>query len=44
MIRKLTENDRSNVLNYLYQDSSYNIFIIGDIEAFGFNKEWQALI
>jgi|LGVF01.2.fsa_nt_gb predicted GNAT family acetyltransferase len=43
MIRKLTETDRTNVLNYLYQDSSYNIFIIGDIEAFGFDKKWQTL-
>ena len=43
MIRKLTEKDRTKVLNYLYQDSSFNIFIIGDIEAFGFDKKWQTL-
>lgn len=43
MIRQLTENDRTDLLEYLYQESSYNIFLIGDVEAFGFDKEWQTL-
>ncbi len=43
MIRKLTEKDRSSVLKYLYNESAYNIFIIGDIETFGFDKEWQII-
>lgn len=43
MIRKLREEDRNQILNYLYQDSSFNIFIIGDIEAFGFDKDWQTV-
>jgi predicted GNAT family acetyltransferase len=41
MIRVLHEQDRSKVLNYLYQESTYNIFPIGDIETFGFDKDFQ---
>lgn len=42
MIRKLVETDRLEVLEYLYLSPSLNIFIIGDIEAFGFkdNEMW----
>jgi predicted GNAT family acetyltransferase len=43
MIRKLNELDRSKVLDYLYKDASLNIFIIGDIEAFGFEQEFQSI-
>ena len=43
MIRKLTNEDRKEVLTYLYQDPSLNIFIIGDIEAFGFNQDFQSI-
>ena len=42
MIRKLQESDRDNVLKYLYVSPSLNIFIIGDIEAFGFDKDFQS--
>lgn len=41
MIRLCTENDRTNVLNYLYRNPSYNIFPIGDIEHFGFDSDFQ---
>ena len=41
MIRKLTETDRLEVLKYLYQSPSLNIFIIGDIETFGFESDFQ---
>ncbi|RDY26769.1 GNAT family N-acetyltransferase [Romboutsia weinsteinii] len=41
MIRKLNENDRLKVLNYLSRNSSINLFIIGDIENFGFNDMRQ---
>jgi len=41
MIRKLQEKDRKKVLEYLYKEKSYNIFIIGDIETFGFDVEFQ---
>lgn len=41
MIRKLKESDRLEVLAYLNQEPSYNIFPIGDIETFGFDKDFQ---
>jgi hypothetical protein len=43
MIRKLTESDRQSVLDYLYQEQAFNIFPIGDIEAFGFDKDFQRI-
>lgn len=43
MIRKLTENDRTKVLEYLYTESDFNIFPIGDIESFGFNEPFQTV-
>lgn len=43
MIRLLQEQDRASVLNFLYQESSYNIFIIGDIEAYGFSEPFQRI-
>lgn len=41
MIRKLTEQDRTEVLEYLYQEPSLNIFLIGDIENYGFDVDFQ---
>lgn len=41
MINKLTEIHRFKVLEYLYHESAYNIFIIGDIETFGMETEFQ---
>ena len=43
MIRKLEETDRINVLKYLYKSPSLNIFIIGDIETFGFKQSFQTI-
>ncbi len=43
MIRKLTEQDRAELLEYLYVEGSLNIFIIGDVEAFGFDKKFQTI-
>lgn len=43
MIRKLTDNDSEKVLAYLMDEPSFNLFIIGDIEAFGFNSSFQEL-
>ncbi len=43
MIRKLTESDRDSLLEYLYVEGSLNIFIIGDVEAFGFGRDFQSL-
>lgn len=43
MIRLLQSDDQEKVLSYLYQDSTFNIFIIGDIEAFGMQTSFQRL-
>lgn len=43
MIRKLKETDRKSVLEYLYNDPNYNIFIIGDIENYGFDNPIQVI-
>ncbi|MBI9009060.1 MAG: GNAT family N-acetyltransferase [Tenericutes bacterium] len=43
MIRLLKEEDRTSVLEYLYQDVNYNIFPIGDIEVFGFDTDFQRI-
>ncbi len=41
MFKKLTSKDETQVLDYLYQDPSINIFAIGDIENFGFDVDFQ---
>jgi len=41
MIRQLKEADREEVLTYLYQEPEFNIFLIGDIEHYGFNQDFQ---
>ena len=43
MIRKCHHNDRDLVLSYLRQEAAYNIFIIGDIEAFGMDSDFQRI-
>ncbi|WP_134703434.1 GNAT family N-acetyltransferase [Ammoniphilus sp. YIM 78166] len=43
MIRKLFEQDREPLLSYLGEEASFNLFIIGDIENFGFEQEFQEL-
>ncbi len=43
MIRKLSEQDRAKVLEYLSEEPSINLFIIGDIENFGFDESFQEL-
>jgi uncharacterized protein len=41
MIRKLAERDRAITLNFLAQEPAINLFMIGDLEAFGFDTEFQ---
>ncbi|WP_400247843.1 GNAT family N-acetyltransferase [Niallia sp. JL1B1071] len=43
MIRELTVKDHSIVMEFLLQDPSINLFIIGDIEAFGYHATFQKL-
>lgn len=41
MIQKLTKEHEQEVLKYLYQEPAINIFLIGDIENFGFDVDFQ---
>lgn len=41
MIRKLNENDRKITIDFVGKKPSINVFIIGNIENFGFNSEFQ---
>ena len=43
MIRKLTDHDHEQVLAFLSEEPSINLFIIGDIEAFGYSSESQEI-
>ncbi|WP_066391646.1 GNAT family N-acetyltransferase [Neobacillus mesonae] len=43
MIRKLTVEDHQHVLAFLSEEPSINLFIIGDIEAFGYDSEFQEI-
>jgi len=43
MIRQLKNNDKEEILNYLYSEPSINLFAIGDIEASGFESAHQNL-
>jgi predicted GNAT family acetyltransferase len=43
MIKQLFKKDLKSVMTLLEQDKSYNIFIIGDIEAFGFETDFQTV-
>lgn len=43
MIRKLTTVDKSEALSFLGVEPAINLFIIGDIEAFGFDQSYQEL-
>lgn len=43
MIRKLTENDREVTLEFLSDERAINLFIIGDIECFGFDEDFQEI-
>ena len=41
MIRKLAEQDRKQVMEYLSEEPAVNLFLLGDIEVFGFDKDFQ---
>ncbi|KON89886.1 GNAT family acetyltransferase [Sporosarcina globispora] len=41
MIRKLTEQDHEFCFSFLKQQPAENLFIIGDIEAYGYEQEFQ---
>jgi len=41
MLRKADESDRQCILDYCKDEPSINLFIIGDIELYGFNQTFQ---
>ncbi|EPZ57183.1 acetyltransferase, GNAT family [[Clostridium] sordellii ATCC 9714] len=41
MILKLNDRHKDIVLNYVGKEPSINLFIIGDIEQYGFDKDFQ---
>ncbi|KXO04669.1 hypothetical protein AYK81_22050 [Bacillus thuringiensis] len=43
MMRKLTKKDHEQVLTYLKEEAALNLFIIGDIEAFEYDTDFQEL-
>ncbi|MFR1707669.1 MAG: GNAT family N-acetyltransferase [Clostridium sp.] len=43
MLKKATEDNRNEIMNYCLVEPSINLFIIGDIENFGFNSSFQEI-
>ncbi|PES76670.1 GCN5 family acetyltransferase [Bacillus cereus] len=43
MMRKLTKKDHEQVFSFLKEEAALNLFIIGDIEAFGYDTDFQEL-
>ncbi|QWU13693.1 hypothetical protein SAMN04487895_103381 [Paenibacillus sophorae] len=41
MIRKLNEQDRAELLAFLGKDPALNLFLIADVENFGFDQDFQ---
>ena len=41
MLRLANEKNRREVLDYCLEEPNINLFIIGDIENFGFDKDFQ---
>jgi predicted GNAT family acetyltransferase len=43
LIRKLTSQDHKQLFSLLKEEPSFNLFLIGDIEAFGYDKDFQEI-
>ncbi len=43
MIRKLIESDHEQLIDFLKEEQAINLFIIGDIESFGYDIDFQEL-
>lgn len=43
IFRRLKEEDNQAVMEYLMQEPEFNLFIIGDIENFGYNTDFQTI-
>jgi len=42
-IRKCSEVDREEILDFVFEEPAFNLFLIGDIEAFGFAEPFQEI-
>ena len=43
MIRKLTRENHDQLFEFLKDQQSINLFFIGDIEAFGYDEDFQEI-
>lgn len=43
MIKQLTVSNHEQLMAYLQPEAAFNLFIIGDIEQFGYDKDYQKL-
>ncbi len=43
MIRKVTSKDHEQLMAYLSEEKAMNLFMIGDVEAFGYDADFQEL-
>lgn len=43
MIRKLKEHDKEQIINLIKDEPEFNLYIIGDIENFGFEQDFMEL-
>ncbi|MDA3885341.1 MAG: GNAT family N-acetyltransferase [Candidatus Delongbacteria bacterium] len=43
MFRKLNTNDKDKLFEFLEKEKAYNLFILGDVENFGFETDMQEL-
>ena len=43
MFRKLNTNDKDKLFEFLEKEKAYNLFILGDVENFGFESDMQEL-
>lgn len=43
MFRKLSNSDKDKLFKFLEKEKAYNLFILGDVENFGFESDFQEL-
>lgn len=43
MIRQLTKKDHKMLMTFVMPEAAFNLFIIGNVEQFGYNTSYQNL-
>ncbi len=43
MIQRLTKHDHDQLFSFLQKELSFNLFIIGDIESFRYDADFQEI-